>query len=67
VGTRSYLAIVITVVWAASYIGSVATGDYTGFEAATPVMLLLATALLTADINRRGKNGNGGNGSGPHE
>jgi hypothetical protein len=54
---RSYLAILIAVVWAVSYIGSVATGQYTGFEVATPVMLIVATYFIASDVRRR--NGNG--------
>ena len=57
---RTYVAIGITAVWAVSYIGSILSSDFTGFEVSTPVMLIAATYLLSLDLKRRnGKNGNG--------
>jgi hypothetical protein len=45
---RAWLALAVTVLWAATYVGSLAVGDYMGFEISTPVMLIVATALLAA-------------------
>lgn len=56
---RRNVAIVITAVWAISYIGAVVTTNYTGFEVSTPVMLIVATYLLTREATRRNNNGNG--------
>lgn len=59
--SRFQIAIGITFLWAITYIGSVATGNYTGFEVSTPVMLIVATFLFASDINKRnGKNGTHG-------
>ena len=58
-GTRSAIAIVITVVWAVTYIGSFIQHDYTAFGASTGVMLIVATALLSSDLARHGKRRNG--------
>lgn len=55
---RTYVAIGIAAIWAVSYVGSVVTANYTGFEVSTPVMIIAATYLLGTDIYRRnGKSG----------
>jgi hypothetical protein len=50
---RTRIAIGITVIWAITYVGSLATNNYIGFENATPVMLIVAGAFMAADIHRR--------------
>jgi hypothetical protein len=45
------------VVWAVSYVGSIVTNNYTGFEVSTPVMIIAATFLLSSELRRR--NGDG--------
>jgi hypothetical protein len=47
---RIWLAIVITVLWAVSYVVSVAQGDYTGFQVTTPVMLIAAGAMMASGL-----------------
>jgi hypothetical protein len=50
---RTYVAIAITVIWAITYIGSLITNNYVGFETATPVMLIAASFLMAAGIHRK--------------
>jgi hypothetical protein len=51
---KTYIAILIAVIWAVSYIGSVATNNYTGFTVSTPVMLIVATFFLASGYRRNG-------------
>jgi hypothetical protein len=50
---RSYLALAIAAVWAIAYVVSAASGDWAGFEATTPVMLIAVGYLFGTDIHRR--------------
>ena len=43
---RPYIAVAIVSVWAASFIGSALSQNFTGFEVATPVMVIAVPLLL---------------------
>jgi hypothetical protein len=52
---RIYVALGIAVVWAVSYPVAVLTGNFSGFQAATSVMILAASFLLGSGL--WGRNG----------
>jgi hypothetical protein len=53
---KTYVAVGIAVIWGVSYLAALATSNYTGFEASTPVMVIAAAWLLGTQ-QRNGKHG----------